>query len=257
MSQSTTPAAPGPAPGTISREQRRALLNHHMSIIRTANQAVELARAPLKVAQDNLTARIDEARADLGKKKYTRKRLLSYLEDLGARLRNILAEEEQRYQDRQDLGLPVHGEQLSLTLAGTETPEEAKDELAHEAEGYLRGRRGDMHAIVDGDPPRFHPVILKGFAKGQDETGKLVAEGMALRQRRAEPDPAATPAALNEPEPTIADERAAERRQTRAAKESLEKLFGGDDFEASEGELAGQSTRKAVQGARETPAQAA
>jgi hypothetical protein len=246
MSQSTAPA---PAPATISREEHRALLNHHMAKIREANTAVDLARAPFDAARENLTGVIDQARADLGKKAYTRKRLLSYLEDLGARLRNLMQEEEQRFRDRQDLGLPVFGEQQSL-FGGDETPQEAKDELTWEAEGYLFGRRAAERKPPEGCPPRFAQHFLKGFDRGQDENGRLFIQANEVKKRLAEPAADQKPVELNgEPEPGTTEAKAAERKAVAAAKAGLDKLKGktaADDFQASDAELAQQKPRAAV-----------
>lgn len=210
-----------------AREEHRALLNHHMQKIRAASHAVELARAPFDAARDDMTATIDEARADLGKKKYTRKRLLSYLEDVSSRLRNLLAEEEQRHQDRLDLGLPVWGEQQSL-FGGPETPEEAKDELFWEAEGFLIGRRGDARKAPDGCPPRFVQAVMRGWDQGQAATQLLVAEAMTAMKRRSTPDAAAAPKDLNAeaqaPEPGTPAAKKAEKAAIAKAKADLDKL---------------------------------
>jgi len=257
MGSATTPAAATPAKG-LSRDEHRALLNHHMSKIRAAHQAVDLARAPYDAARDNLTATIDDARADLGKKQYTRKRLLGYLEDLGARLRNLLAEEEQRYRDRVDLGLPVHGEQLGLALGDPNIPEEAKDELAWEAEGFLLGRQGKINVIPDGCPPRFHQTVMAAARKGQELTQAEFVKAQEVINGRGQPQAGAEPKDLNgaaEPEPGTPEAKAKERKSVAKAKESLAKLGGdapaGDGFEATGAELSAQGPRKAVQQRRE------
>lgn len=225
----SSPAAPAAISAEQAREEHRALLNHHMQRIRAADQAVTLARAPYDAARNDLTARVDEARADLGKKNYTRKRLLGLLEDLGSRLRNLLLEEQQRFQDRVDLGLPVYGEQQELAFGGAETPQEAKDALFWEANGYLRGRRGDERTSPDDCPKRFVPDDLRGWDRGQGETLLLVKEAMVARQRRTTPNAAAEPKDLNAeaPEPGTPAAKKAERASVAKAKESLEKMGRG------------------------------
>lgn len=223
-----TTTAPAAAPKDTSREDHRALLNMHMGKIRAANQEVEAARAPYDAARENLTAAIDEARGDLGKKLYTRKRLMSYLEDLGSRLRNLLAEEQQRYQDRLDLGLPVHGEQLSLSLGDANTPQEAKDEMMWEAEGFLLGRAGKINIIPEGCPARFHQTVMRAAAKGQELTMAEVKAGMEARARRDQPNADAEPKNLDAaPEPGTHEAKKAERKAVDAAKASLAAM-GGD-----------------------------
>lgn len=256
------PAAPAAAVSSDqAREEHRALLNHHMGKIRLASQAVDLARAPYDAARDDLTAVIDEARADLGKKKYPRKRLMGYLEDLGARLRNLLAEEQQRHQDRIDLGLPVHGEQLALALSDPSVPEEARDELAWEAEGFLLGRQGKINIIPDGCPPRFHQTVMAAAIKGQELTqaAYLVAKGVIAS--RGQPDAGVAPKDLNAeaPEPGTPAAKKAERAAIAAAKAGLDKLGEkggeakpeGDGFEASPAELAAQTGRQSTADRRE------
>jgi hypothetical protein len=184
MAKSTTAAAPPKA--TISREDHRALLNMWMGKLRLAKGEVEKAREPLTAAQEALTALMHEARADLGKG-YTRKRLSALLEDVTSRLRNLLKEEEDRFQDRSDLGLPVYGTQADLFGAGDTMPEEARDEIFWEAEGYGFGRRAGERNPPEGCPPRFGPSFIKGYDRGQDENGRLMVAAMEAKKRLAEP----------------------------------------------------------------------
>jgi len=242
-----------PAAAATAREDHRILLNHHMAKIADANQKVTLARAPYDAARDDLTAAVDNARADLGKKLYTRKRLMSYLEDRTARLRNILAEEEQRYQDRIDLGLPVHGQQQSL-FGGDETPAEAKDELAWEAEGYLFGRRGAERTAPDGTPPRFVPAFLKGWDRGQAETQQLMVAAMDAIKRRATPDAGAKTVDLNKQEPTEAQRKAAIKASEKLARESLGAPPKGGKPELSVVGNGGRSVRTPADTATPQPA---
>lgn len=219
MGQSTLPA--GQPATTISRDDHRHLLQMHMQKIRVANQAVDLARAPFDAAREDLTAVIDEARADLGKKLYPRKRLMGYLEDLGARLRNLLAEEQQRHQDRIDLGLPVHGEQQYLALGDAAMPQEKKDEQLWEAEGFLLGRAGKLNVIPEGCPTRFHQTVMKAAEKGQELTMAEVKAGMELRKKRSQPDAGVKTVDLSKAEPTEAQREAAIKASEKLARESL------------------------------------
>jgi len=254
---SATPPAGQPPATTLSRDDHRALLNHHMGKIREANAAVDLARAPYDAARDTLTATIDNARADLGKKKYTRKRLLGYLEDLGSRLRNLLAEEEQRYQDRLDLGLPVHGEQLALALGDAAMPQEAKDEALWEAEGFMLGRQGKLNIIPDGCPTRFHQTVMKAAEKGMELTQQEFLTAQEAIKRRSQPDAGAAPKDLNakaEPEPGSREAKKAEKAAVQRAKDSLEAMGKGaekpdepkEEFETSAEERAAQKPRLAI-----------
>lgn len=210
---------------TLSRDERRALLNHHVGKLRLALGEVNKAREPLTEAQAELTSAVNAAKSDLGKA-YTRKRLMALVEDTQARLRNLLKEEEDRYQDRLDLGLPVYGEQQDLFGADPEkTPESARDALYWEAQGFLAGRHGWDRAAPDGCPPEHDPVFLKGWDKGQAETQDLVAQAMLAKQRVDAPD-TSPPVKMDEPEPSIAEQKAAERKATRKARESLDAMSG-------------------------------
>lgn len=183
---STTEGAPAPAKKTISREEHRALLNHHMGKLRLAKVEVDKAREPLTAAQEALTALMHEARADLGKG-YTRKRLSALLEDATSRLRDLLKEEEDRFNDRVDLGLPVYGTQADLFGADGAMPQEAKDEAFWFAEGALAGRRAGERKPPEGCPPRMDQHFLSGFDAGQAEVGRLYIEAQEIKKRLAEP----------------------------------------------------------------------
>lgn len=246
---------------TLSRDEKRTLLNHHVGKIRLALGVVENARTPFDDARTDLTAVIDQARADLGKKNYTRGYLLSLTSDTKAKIRDQGAEEVQRYQDRVDLNLPVAGDQLMLALDSDTTPQEAKDEIAWEAEGFAAGRRGDERKAPEGCPPRFVQASLRGWDQGQSTTQLLFVEAQTLMKKRAEPDATGDAKDLNagapaEPEAGSPEAKAAERKSVGLAKESLAKMGGakkpGDEgFEASPEELAGQKGRQAVVDRRE------
>lgn len=206
-------------------EEHRQLLTHHMSKLRAKRAEVDQLREPLKTAQDEFTALINEAKADLGKG-YTRKYLTTLLEDATTRLRNLLEEENRRARDREALGLPVFGVQADLfdNEATAKMPAEARDEIMWEAEGYMRGRNGLLQEIPDGAPPRFHPVILKGYERGQKATQEDFLAAQELKKRQAEPDAGKKPVDLNgggEPEAGTPEAAKAERAAIRRAKESL------------------------------------
>jgi len=243
----------------LSPEEHRQLLTHHMSKLRAKRAEIDELRAPLKDAQEEFTALINEMKADMGKG-YTRKYITVLLEDTTTRLRNLLQEEERRARDREALGLPVFGIQVDLfdNAATAKMPAEARDEISYEAEGYLRGRNGLLEPLPDGTPPRFHQAVLRGFERGQKATHEDILAAAELRKRQSEPDAAAEPKNLNgaggEPEPGTPEAKAKERKSVAKAKESLAKLGdgkGADGFEADQAELAGQKPRQAAQQRRE------
>ncbi|MDB5445648.1 MAG: hypothetical protein JWQ97_965 [Phenylobacterium sp.] len=223
---STTADAPksdakSPPKKTITREEHRALLNLHINKLRLAKAKVEEVRAPFDAAKEELTAQYHEARADLGKG-YTRKRLAALLEDITNRLRNLLQEEQDRHQDRIDLSLPVFGVQVDLFSGeGDKRPQEAKDEAFWFAEGALAGRRASERKPPEGCPPRMDQHYLAGYDAGQAEVGRLFIAAQEIKKRLAEPAADQKPVELNTREPTVDEEKAAERKAVRRAKESL------------------------------------
>lgn len=222
-----TPKSNGKATAktALTPEQHRQLLTLHMGKLRGKAAQIEDLRVPLKDAQEEFTAMVNEAKADLGKG-YTRKYLLTLLEDTTTRLRNLIEEEQRRARDREALGLPVFGVQADLfdTEAAARMPAEARDELHWEAEGYLRGRNGLLQEIPDGAPPRFHPTILKGYERGQKATLEEMAAAAELKKTLAEPAADQKPVKLNETEISLEDQEVIDRRTVAAVKRSLEAM---------------------------------
>lgn len=193
--QAPAPAGHNKAP--LSREDRDALLVHHIGLLRAQAKQVELLREPFKAAQEDFTALVNGAKADLGKG-YTRKRLMVLLEDVSTRLRDLLQEEEQRARDRVALGLPVYGQQADL-FGDERTPQAARDLMTTEADGYLSGRRGD-----DPSPPKdvpggdFTQAWMKGYHEGQRVIAEQMAKGKAVAAGRGQPDADAAPVDLSD-----------------------------------------------------------
>lgn len=182
------PQRTGHSKTPLTREEKAALKNFHIRKLLAIAAAIETVRGPFDEAKAAHTAQFNQAKADLGKA-YTRKRLTALLEDVGARLRDLAAEEEQRFQDRIALGLPVFGVQQDLFGgAGESLPQESKDEIAWEADGYLSGRRVDARKAPEGCPPRMDQFWLKGYDRGQEETAKLFARAGEIAKPAAEPE---------------------------------------------------------------------
>lgn len=193
MSDDTKPKARK----SLTREERRHLLNYHMKLLRGGQALVDETHAPYKAAQEAFTALVNDAKSDLGKG-YTRKYLVGLMEDTTARLRDLSSEEVRRAEDRQDLGLPVFGVQGDLFgEAAAAMPEEARDEVQYEFEGFMRGKAGLLQEIPDGTPPRFHQAVMRGFAAGQKTAQEEFLAGQALKQRMATPDAGAEAKDLN------------------------------------------------------------
>jgi len=239
-----------------SKEEHAALLTYHIAQIRMqraavekANGPVEEAKADLKEERDELSSRFDQAQIDLGRA-YTRKYLEGLIADGDAKIRTLVEHEKMRATDKLALNQPVYGQQPEL-FPGEETPTAARDEMAWEAEGYHRGLRGDLEEIQSGDPPAFHQAIMRGYREGQAKTQERVAAAMELKQREGEPDASQEAVDLNGDD-ALDPDVIADKADELARSSFMDRSAPDEDFEASEDELAQQSTRKAVVESRDS-----
>lgn len=184
------PAGAGHNKPPRTKEEQAALLVHHVAKLRSQLADIEIVRAPFKAAQEALTDLVNTAKGDLGKD-YSRKRLMALCEDVGSRLRDLAKEEEQRFNDRLALGLPVFGVQQDLFGGNSAAmPQEKRDEFEWQADGFLAGRRVDERKAPEGCPPRMDQFWLKGYDLGQAETVKSFTkvEEMIAARTPAEPE---------------------------------------------------------------------
>ena len=200
-------------PKILSSEERATLLQHHISQLRAAQIEKDKAQAPFKAAQEDFTAKINAAKADLGTR-YSRKRLVALLEKSMSRARDLVLEEQEHAQDHMDLGLPLFGHQPELFDNG-KSPAGVRDAFASEADGYLAGRRGDARSAPSDVPPEHVQGWLKGWDKGQDETQKAYVAAQELMKTRAEPDAGAEAVNLNDGEIDPAEVEAQARKLRR------------------------------------------
>lgn len=262
--QTKTPP-PRPMVGRIQSDQEHGdLLTYHLTVIRQELAKVETAKGPLEEAKaevsdanENLTKAFNTAKGDLGRG-YTRKYLEGLVADAKLKVRELVELENQRARDKIILNQPVFGQQPEL-FNGAETPTAARDEMMWEMEGYQRGRRGDLDELQDGDPPTFNQAIMRGFRAGQAATMEEYARGAELRKAAETPN-VEPPVNLDDSEKDEEDDLddAADRLKASGFMET-----GGGDaepdaapagetetFEAPAAELEGQTTRRAVKGAR-------
>lgn len=232
-----TTAAARPMVGKVRSEQEHGdLLTYHLTLIRKEMAGVDAAKVPvdeakaeLADANEALTKAFNAAKGDLGRG-YTREYMLSLINDGKKKVTEQVEHEKMRARDKVILNQPVYGVQPEL-FPGQETPQEAKDEMAWEAEGYQRGLRGDLEELQDGDPPRFHQAIMRGYEQGQKVTAERYARAMLLRQAEQTPDAGATPVDLNEPEPGTVEAEAAEEASMDRARASLDAMGDGEPEE--------------------------
>lgn len=254
------PRATAPAPArsaTIGdnsmhgEEAERVQLISIVSQLSAAEDAIELAQAPLKAAQKKRSTIIG-----LGKAAgFTAKELARRLDEMktGTRQNAELAAREHKH--RRWLGI-LEPDQAALIL-GVQAPQEVKDEAHWKGEGYKAGLRQ-----MEGKPPiecpeRFVQPWLLEHARGLKEVLEANVPGgkRSVREQAAADFKADNPEA---PEPGTPEAAAADRKAVRKAKEALEKLGTGEPandpdagFEATPEELAAQTPRQAVQDARE------
>lgn len=220
-------ASARPMVGKIKSDQDHAdQLTYHLAVLRgekakvaTAKAAVDEAKVPLADAQENLTKAFNQAKADLGRG-YSRKYLDALEEDGRQKISALIEVEKQRARDKLALNQPVFGQQPEL-FPGAETPQETKDEMAYEAEGYLRGLRGALDELQDGDPPRFHQAIMRGFQTGQTEAQARYLRAHELKQAAENPNAGAAAVNLNDPEPGTVEAEANVEEAIAKAKASL------------------------------------
>lgn len=215
------PDATEPTPtGIRSTEQHKQLLVHHVTKLRSQIRVVEKAREPLKAAQEDFTALVNAAKADLGKG-YTRKDLIRLIEDVQAGVRDQVDKENRRARDREALGLPVFGVQADLFDNG-KAPVETRDALHFEAEGYLRGRNGTLDEIPEGTPPRFHQDVMRGYARGQAATQEDLLAAAEIISQRENPSVEAAVELNADDEEDAVDEKVRRLRRSDFMKTSAE-----------------------------------
>lgn len=187
------PARAGHSKTPLTREERAALKSFHVRKLLSLTAAVETARGPFDEARNELTEQFAQAKADLGKE-YSRKYLTGLIEDVKTSTRDLARAEERRFEDRTDLALPVFGAQTDMFDGkAASMPDEAKDEIYWEAEGYRAGLRVEGNSPPKDCSPRFHQPYMKGHERGLEAAAERFKKGeevsTALSQPPADPEP--------------------------------------------------------------------
>lgn len=208
------------------REAEQAQLLSVLAKLRPLIAEVEEAKAVVKTRQEAVASMMDHA-ASVGFKKNEIRDLLKDTAVTGAR-KNLREAEERRARFREYCGLPVGTQPDLLDRA----PEAAMDELDWRGHGYTAGLRGDAcDPKAAGVPDRFHQGWMEEWGRGQETSAwSLAPEGMER------PKPSGSPA----PSPDVGEPH-------------IEP--SGDAFEASEAELAAQTSRPStIEGTDPAPA---
>lgn len=168
--------APPPMGGNLTEEQEeRALLLFHFDKLRQQQNKAAEKKTLYDAEREVLTDMFRVAKAD----GFTRKELVSLLEDTSALRRDLTAEEERRARLRAYVGLPA-GTQLDLF----QSPLEVQDEQHAQGQGYAAGLRGEPGVMPENIEPRFVQAFLRGWGKGQEELSWALSEAGRIVDRR-------------------------------------------------------------------------
>jgi hypothetical protein len=225
------PQRSGHSKTPLTRDEKAALKNFHVRKLLATAAAIETVRGPFDEAKAAHTAQFNQAKVDLGKD-YTRKRLTRLMEKVKSRTRDLAKEEAERFEDHQDLGLPVFGAQLDLYDGkGDSLPQEAKDEIGWELEGYAVGRRGGPDTLPEGLPPRMDQPYLKGYHRGLEDAAAQFNKGERIAAERAAPAEDQDEDEGDEDEQDPAEAEAELKKAARRLKETgfMDTTAGADD----------------------------
>ena len=212
-------------------EADRIQLISIVSKLSAAEDAIEVARAPLKAAQDHRKTIIG-----LGKAAgFSAGELKARLEEMKTPSREMAQRAAREHTHRRWLGI-LDADQSKLML-GDEAPMEAKDEAHWKAEGYKAGLRQMAPTPPTEVPERFVQAYMHEHERGLNEVLAANIPGKSRLAQQAEADYAA-----DNPEVDV-DAAARKLRNsdfmvTDATDEGLD-----EPFEASEAELAAQAGR--------------
>lgn len=263
--KSVPASTPAPNPRAVigdnhGEEAERVQLISIVSKLSQADTAVEAAQVPLKAARAARSKIIG-----LGKAAgFTAKELEKRLDEMRMSTREMAALEVREHKHRRWLG-SVEDKQAELIL-GDKVPAEAKDEAHWLGEGFKAGRRQLERRPADECPERF----VQGWLGEYDRGLMGVLEANAPKKLTPVGEKAAADFANDNPDLDI--KKAAAKLKSDAAfmdrtappehdvatapdgttETDVEVSQEGDaPFEATEDELAAQSTRRAVQDAAE------
>lgn len=245
---SSAPIRIGPTPigdnSAAGEESERVQLISIVSQLSSAEDAVETAKAPLKAAQKKRSQIIG-----LGKAAgFTAKELSARLDEMRTGTRDMAEREAREHKHRRWLGI-IEPDQSKLIL-GDQAPQEIKDEAHWKGEGYKAGLR----QMAPKPPPecgeRFVQAWLAEHSRGLKEVTLANVPGGKAISEQAKADFMAD-------NPEVDLDAAARKLKKNPEFMSRDGPDAGtppelvdQPFEATAEELAGQTTRRAIQEAR-------
>ncbi len=223
--KSRTPAKPDlsvvpSASGTVSTDHNQKSeaerrneaegmqLRSYMNKWRELAAEEALIAKQLKEVRDRKSETANYAKAAI---KVTRKQLDSYLADMQASKRDLIAEEETRRRHRAHLGIVT---ETQMELFGEGSPTKVKDDAAWRGDGYLAGMRMDPAEAPKGCAGNALQEWLGGHADGMKVMQDSINQAEASIQAKKDAELAAN-AAPPEPEPE--HDPAAEARKLKAS----------------------------------------
>lgn len=255
MPRSRKAAALGPASdpapaghnndGKLTDDEASALTTYWSLKILADQKVLALKQAAVDDARTVVNGHFKMVSKDLG---FTRKEFeAEVISKLGMNDAEYRNSEARRSRLHRLAGLKT-GEQIDLlnhVLADT-----VDEAIAAEHDGYRAGRRADDPVPPSTVSPILHPDWMRGYGTGQEFNGLQLAKASEIMARPKPGEMGAAPA--DEPEEDDADPEVI-KRKAKALKASgwTEPTPDEQQFEATDEELAAQSARQAVVGARE------
>lgn len=177
-------ATPGPGnnkPPALTDDEAAALTTHYQLKIIEAQRKVDALMVDVKGARDTVNGHFKRMTADL---KFTRQ---DFEREVIAKLNmteaEYLSSERKRARLHKLAGLAI-GEQLDLLDHIADTVD---DEIDAEANGYRAGRRADDPIMPKTTHPMFATAWTRGYHKGVEENGALLAKAGEIIAARNKP----------------------------------------------------------------------
>lgn len=272
VADNRTPEEKAAAEAEAKRAKEEAEGLQLMSVVAAVKKQrpnITKARDALKAEQDKLNDIFRAAK--LQSKEFTRERIEDLERDSDpARRRDIEEAEAIRYRFRKAMGLPVGLSDQERELEAR-LPEVERDAAHWFQAGYTAGvtgqfceppeacvRAGHDNKFAEGHKAGMAVLVVdKGVLSGKPAAAPVKEETAAERRKREKAEEAAAREALSKPKPEAPETPSLDPVQAAIKADAEGQAGGADGFEATPEELAGQTTRQAVQAGREADGEAA
>lgn len=200
------------------------LVAHHVARIRAHQPLIDKQQAVVKEEKAKL-AELQATQSDMyleakADTRFDREDLQWAVKALDGGGRTLLKHQRARAAICRALGYPYQAE---LDLDG-QVPDEARDELDWNTDGYLAGRRAAEPSPPRECPERFVQAWMAGYHKGQEVNGEQLSRAAVIIEERSQPSTA--PAVEVDPE---AEEAALDDQVERLRRSDFMKTGAGED----------------------------